>query len=357
MDSNKIKKLKTIKIVNKNNLNLYNNFRDLSRYIQHVISNIDDEQEKRKQGFRLRFINLAASIIKKHPYKIKSSEDLSEYSGIGKGIKSRVDEILKTGTLPELKSDLMGQIKEKITIIEQLSGVHGIGPKMAKQFIEKYKVKNVTELKKKIKSGEIEVGDKLKIALKHHSKFKTNIPRAEIDIVNDMISKIITKIDKDLVFTIAGSYRRGAAKSNDIDVLISHKKYTTKNKYHKSNINILTLLVKQLKKKKFLIDDLTDDTKEKYMGFSKLKGKPIRRFDLIFIPYNSYPAALLYFTGSYQLNTIMRNKAKQMNMRLNQNGLYEYKDNKLKLIRTTSEKAIFRKLKMKYLEPTERNIQ
>ena len=51
------------------------------------------------------------------------------------------------------------------------------------------------------------------------------------------------------------------------------------------------------------------------------------------------------------------NKAKQMNMRLNQNGLYEYKDNKLKMLRTTSEKAIFRKLKMKYLEPTDRNIQ
>ena len=351
------KKNKNITISNKKNLNLYNNFRDLSRYIQHVINNIDNKEEKRKQGFRLRYINLAASIIKKHPYKIKSSEDLKEYSGIGKGIKSRVDEIIKTGTLPELKSDLMGQIKEKMIIIEQLSGVHGIGPKLAKQYVEKYKVKNVTELKKKIKSGEIEVGDKLKIALKHHSKFKTNIPRSEIDIVNDMIAKIINNIDKDLVYTIAGSYRRGAAKSNDIDVLVSHKKYTTKNKYHKSNINLLSLLVKKLKKKKFLIDDLTDDTKEKYMGFSKLKGKPVRRFGLIFIPYNSYPAALLYFTGSYQLNTIMRNKAKQMNMRLNQNGLYEYKDNKLKLIRTTSEKAIFRKLKMKYLEPKDRNIQ
>ena len=357
MDSNKIRKMKSITLSNKNNINLYNNFKDLSRYIQHVINNLTDEQEKRKQGFRLRYINLAASIIKKHPYKIKSSDDLKEYSGIGKGIKARVDEILKTGTLPELKSDLMGEIKEKMDVIEKLSGVHGIGPKMARQFIEKYKVKNVTELKKKIKSGEIEVGDKLKIALKHHSKFKTNIPRAEIDVVNDMICKIISKLDKDLVFTIAGSYRRGAAKSNDIDVLISHKKYTTKNKYNKSNVNILSLVVKELKKKKFLIDDLTDDTKEKYMGFSKLKGKPIRRFDLIFIPHNSYPAALLYFTGSYQLNTIMRNKAKQMNMRLNQNGLYEYKDNKLKMLRTTSEKAIFRKLKMKYLEPTDRNIQ
>ena len=352
-----MKKMKGITLSNKKNLNLYNNFKDLSKYIQHVINNLTDEQEKRKQGFRLRYINLAASIIKKHPNKIKSSEDLNEYSGIGKGIKVRVDEILKTGTLPELKSDLMGEIKEKMNVIEQLSGVHGIGPKMARQFIEKYKVKNITELKKKIKSGEIEVGDKLKIALKHHSKFKTNIPRAEIDIVDQMLAKIIKKIDPDLVYNIAGSYRRGNPTSNDIDVLFSHKKFTTKNKYHKSKINLLSKLVKELKKSKFLIDDLTDDTKEKYMGFSKLKGKPIRRFDLIFIPYNSYPAALLYFTGSYQLNTIMRNKAKQMNMRLNQNGLYEYKDDKLKLIRTTSEKGIFRKLKMKYLEPEKRNIK
>lgn len=356
MDSNKLNKVKNIKLSNKKNLLLYQKFKDLSRYIQHLISNTPDEKEKRKQGFRLRYINLAVSIIKNHPHKIKSSDDLKEYSGIGKGIQARVDEIIKTGTLPELKTDIYEQIKERMTIIEQLSGVHGIGPKMAKQFVDKFKVKNVTELKKKIKSGEIEVGDKLKIALKHHNKFKTNIPRAEIDIVNEMISKIIKKLDPDLVFTIAGSYRRGAMKSNDIDVLFSHKKYTTKNKYHKSNVNLLSKLVSELKKQKFLIDDLTDDTKEKYMGFSKLRGKPVRRFDLIFIPYNSFPAALLYFTGSYQLNTIMRNKAKQMNMRLNQNGLYEYKDNKLKLIKTTSEKAIFKRLKMKYLEPENRNI-
>jgi len=357
MDSNKMKKMKSIKLENKKNMLLYLKFKDLSRYIQHYINNLDDEKEKRKHGFRLRYINLAISIIKNHPEKIKSSQDLKEYSGIGKGIQARVDEILDTGTLPELETKEMESIKEKMNVIEKLSGVHGIGPKMAKQFIEKYKVKNVTELKKKIKSGEIEVGDKLKIALKHHNKFKTNIPRAEIDIVDQMLAKIIKKVDPDLVYNIAGSYRRGNPTSNDIDVLFSHKKFTTKNKYHKSKVNLLSKLVKELKKNKFLIDDLTDDTKEKYMGFSKLKGKPIRRFDLIFIPYNSYPAALLYFTGSYQLNTIMRNKAKQMNMRLNQNGLYEYKDDKLKLIRTTSEKAIFRKLKMKYLEPEKRNIK
>ena len=352
-----MKKMKSIKLENKKNMLLYLKFKDLSRYIQHYINNSTDDKEKRKNGFRLRYINLAISIIKNHPDKIKSSEDLKEYSGIGKGIQARVDEILKTGTLPELETSEMENIKEKMNVIEQLSGVHGIGQKMAKQFIEKYNVKNVTELKKKIKSGEIQVGDKLKIALKHHNKFKTNIPRAEIDIVNQMLSKIIKKIDPELVYNIAGSYRRGKLTSNDIDVLFSHKKFTTKNKYHKSNVNLLSKLVNELKKQKFLIDDLTDHTKEKYMGFSKLKGKPIRRFDLIFIPYNSYQAALLYFTGSYQLNTIMRNKAKQMNMRLNQNGLYEYKDEKLKLIRTTSEKAIFKKLKMKYLEPENRNIQ
>jgi DNA polymerase beta len=350
------KKQKKSKIENKKNQKLYDKFVEYSRYIQNIIDNTEDKSEQRKQQFRLRYIILAGSIIKNHPYIIKSGEDLNEYSGIGKGIKGRVKEILETGTLKELENSVMDKINERFNVIQNLTGVHGIGRKLAQTFIQKHGIKNITELKKKIKSGEIEVGDKLKIGLKYHNKFKTNIPRKEIDIVNDLLKDIISKIDKDLVFKIAGSYRRGKETSNDIDVLLSSKKIKTKAQYEKSKKNYLMEVVKKLKNKKFLIDDLTDDTREKYMGFSKLKGKPVRRFDMIFIPYSSYPAALLYFTGSYQLNTIMRNKAKQMGLRLNQNGLFECKEDKLKLIKTGSEKSIFKKLGMEYLEPTERNI-
>ncbi|XWV25450.1 putative DNA polymerase family X [Tupanvirus deep ocean] len=51
--------------------------------------------------------------------------------------------------------------------------------------------------------------------------------------------------------------------------------------------------------------------KMKYMGFCKYKLNPIRRIDIRFMPYNSLPAAMLYFTGPAALNEEMRNKQKK----------------------------------------------
>ena len=93
------------------------------------------------------------------------------------------------------------------------------------------------------------------------------------------------------------------------------------------------------------------------MGFSKLPRKKVRRIDVRFVPYEYYPAALLYFTGSYELNTQMRQVAKTMGYKLNEYGLFKEKkdgtfaDNPIKV---KSEKDIFKKLKLDYLEPPER---
>ena len=70
-----------------------------------------------------------------------------------------------------------------------------------------------------------------------------------------------------------------------------------------------------------IVDDLTDtDNGTKYMGFSKLPRKKVRRIDIRFVPFDYYPAALLYFTGSYELNTQMRQVAKSMGYKLNEYG-------------------------------------
>jgi len=337
-----------MKITNKHNQVLYNKFTDLIDSIQFTIDKEQDDKKKKQMFFKQRFFKLAKSIIKKHPTKIKSSQDLKEYSGIGKGIKARVDEVIETGDLKEINTQVLNKININKDAITNLTGVHGIGRKMALEFVKKYNVKNISELKKKIKKGEIEVGDKILVALKHHDKFETNIPRKEIDTVNNMLKKIIPKIDKKLIFQIAGSYRRGASFSNDIDILLSHKD-------NKENKGYIQKVVKELKKKKIIIGDLTDNTNSKYMGFSQLKNKPVRRLDIVYTKYDSYGAALLYFTGSYQLNTIMRNKAKKNNMRLNQYGLYNKSNNEWILIPTSTEKEIFNLLDMKYLEPKNRN--
>ena len=88
------------------------------------------------------------------------------------------------------------------------------------------------------------------------------------------------------------------------------------------------------------------------MGFCKYKDNPIRRIDIRFISYDSYYSALLYFTGSSNLNKKMRKIAKELGYKLSEYGLE--KNNKL--IKINSEKDIFDKLNMEYLEPKFREI-
>ena len=62
---------------------------------------------------------------------------------------------------------------------------------------------------------------------------------------------------------------------------------------------------------------------------------------------------MLYATGSKGFNIIMRKKAKEMKMLLNQDGLFDRETNKP--IPTANEHDIFETLGMDYKEPWERN--
>ena len=84
------------------------------------------------------------------------------------------------------------------------------------------------------------------------------------------------------------------------------------------------------------------------MGFSKFKDNFIRRIDIRYIPYHSYHYALLYFTGSSDLNKKMRELAKSKELKLSEYGLFDKNNKKFKV---KSERDIFKKLGLEYLPP------
>ena len=84
------------------------------------------------------------------------------------------------------------------------------------------------------------------------------------------------------------------------------------------------------------------------MGFAQLKENPIRRIDIRYIPYDSYYSALLYFTGSAELNKKMRIIAKNKGYKLSEYGLFKDDGTKLDI---KSEEDMFKKLNMDYIEP------
>jgi DNA polymerase/3'-5' exonuclease PolX len=326
-------------------------FKRLVNYLQLLMENEKDPKEKIKFKFRIESIKKGLKIISKYNNEIRSGDELAEIEGIGKGIISRIDEILEKGKLSEIKSNK--KVMEELNLLEELTDIIGIGPKIAKKLIKQYKLKSVDDLIKRNKTGEIILNDKLLLGLKYYGVYEKNIPRKEIDNIYKYFIKLINKNHPEYIITFCGSYRRGRPTSNDIDVLITSKTVTKQKD--------LKVVVDILRDDKFLLDDLTNGSPStKYMGFCRYNNNPVRRIDIRYMAYESYYTALLYFTGSDDFNRKMRQIAKKKNYKLNEYGLYklEIKGGKLieKQITIESEEEVFKILGMQYKNPGDRNI-
>jgi len=346
------------------NQNIVSEFERLVNFIQTEIDNAKEAKNKKQEianSFRQKQIKNALNLIKNFPKKITNDNinEFAELPGIGKGTVDRIKEIIKIGKLAELDGFKI-LIDPKKKILEDLESIVGVGRVTALNFI-KMGITSVEDLKNKIDSKEIKVNDKILIGIKYYGKFLGNIPRDEITKVNKLIKKEITKLNKEYkldddsnyIFEICGSYRRGKPTSEDIDVLVS-KIGTRMDKEEK--VNHLNRLIKRLYKpiksnnnQPLLVDDITDKYyKTKYMGFIKYKDNPVRRIDIRFVSHDAYASAMLYFTGSAELNLKMRKIAKKQKLKLSEYGLTKEDGTILPI---TTEYDIFKILKIEYLPP------
>ena len=334
--------------------------KEFEKLIAFIQNDIDMNKEVVKNKFRLKQLSRVYSLLKKFPKKITlfNYTELNDVDGIGKSSVERIHEILENGYI-ELTKNFIDTKQEKRDILEELEEIVGVGRINA---LDLYKmgVTSINVLKEKIKNKEIVVNNKILLGLKYYGKYHMNIPRSEMELYSIFFTRFIDSINKKInkkgdknnyMVEICGSYRREKQVSNDIDVLIT--KMGSNNKDMKVNhlerfIRILKEPMKRNDMNPLLVDSMTDNKiKTKYMGFSKLHNNLIRRIDIRFIPYNSYYSALLYFTGSGELNKKMRSIAKTKGYKLSEYGLYKEGE----MIKVTSERDIFKKLDMEYLPP------
>ena len=333
-------------------------FNKLIKFIEFNLNKSENNKEKIANTFRLKQIKNILLIIKKYSEEINLNnlKEFSKLDGIGIGTINRIKEILKNGFLEELKDFNFNEINNDNKIFEELESIIGIGKTNAKKLINKG-ITSIEDLKNKILNNKIKVNNKILLGLKYEGVFKNNIPRKEIDniyeelkiIINNINNKYNLNDNNKYIFELCGSYRREKDTSNDIDILIS--KLNSNSINNNNNLKIIIDELKSLNNNKLLlVDDITDkNIKTKYMGFCKYKNNPVRRIDIRFVPYNSYYTALLYFTGSKDLNTKMRIKAHELGYKLSEYNLIIIDNNKK--IKINSEYDIFKKLKMEYLQP------
>lgn len=332
---------------------LIDEFGKLVQQISHDIEIATDKKIRTTHMFRLKQIEHALSVLKTYPSTIKSSEELHDVKGIGKGIMSRIDEILTTGKLSEITIQQDNAKTSKH--IDALMEVYGIGKKKARELVVDYGIKSVNALKKAYSNGSIELNTNIAMGLKYFTLYEQHIPRSEMQQMEKYMQHTANRMDSKLHVVICGSYRRQKPFSNDIDCMLTHDDIVTHDDLEKTE-NYLQLFVGKMKHKKFIVDSLTgDDVDTKFMGFCQYSGElPVRRIDIRYIPIESYYPALVYFTGSGTFNQKMRHTAKKLGYKLNEYGLYKKHGDTYKRVNVTSEKNIFDVLGMEYVEPQNR---
>jgi len=289
----------------------------------------------KRERYRSRAYRNAAEAIRNHGEVIESgSQAQRDIKGIGKSIGAKIDEMIATGKLSIIEDRPKEEVeKEQATKI--FEGIHGVGPVTAEKWYNQG-YKTLEDLKPIYST----FTDAQKLGYHYYHHLKQRIPRAEMDQIKSVITGIAEKMD--ITYEICGSYRRGEADSGDIDCLIKGG----------PKVN-LTTMITELVNGGYIVGHLAVGT-SKYMGIMKLnKASNARRIDLMVVAPESWPYATLYFTGSKNLNVIMRSKALDLGLSMNEYGMVDHRDNSYP---AKTEQDIFRYLDMEYLEPTQRSI-
>ena len=258
---------------------------------------------------------------------------------VGPGITSTVIEFLTTGKVKELNSL---RSNPKIIAHKELSQIIGVGPVTVEQWWLD-EIKSIKDLKQAIADGKILLNNMQTLGLKYVDDLNQRIPRAVVSEIAASIKSLIDIEDNAIQFEVAGSYRRGAETSGDIDILIT------------GEITLSDVITRLKIDPRFI--EAVSSGKEKITFLYKDTDNIARQVDIIVMNKDKYAAALLYFTGNWEFNAKMRGCAKARGYRLNQNGLFKIiPGGMLQLVKTMTEHDIFKELKLNYIQPSERNI-
>lgn len=289
----------------------------------------------KQDSWRQKAYENAIESIKSLGVKVTTLEDVKGIKGIGKSITAVIDEYITTGVVirvEEIKRGIPKSLRE--LTIEEFQKIWGVGPVKATSLWDSG-MRSLKDVKKN--KGILNANQK--IGLKYYHDLLKPINRKCIDNFKQLLRKQLNqKFGKDsITLKIAGSYRRGAQNSGDIDCLIAGKNCDLED------------IVMYLQEKK-IITDVLSMKKEKFMGIAKENKHGHFRMDIEFLPEHEFQAGLLYFTGSKDFNISMRSRAKSLGYVLNQHGLFKGNER----VHVYTEKDIMNQLNMEFVSPLHR---
>ncbi len=271
--------------------------------------------------------------------KVVAEDRLGELKGIGEGIQKKITELVTTGKLGYYEELKAATPPGLVAMLE----IPGLGPKKIKALHDELSIETVEQLEQACKDGRI-AGLK-GFGEKTQTNILEGINRRRAYASRHLVSEALQRAEPLLEAlrshpdvmrcSAAGSLRRHREVIGDIDLLASSKQPAEVIEFFTSQPGILKVLAKGETKASVLLEG----------GIQS---------DLRVVSDAEYSSALMYFTGSKEHNIVMRQRAIDRGLRLNEYGLFrskeETRDPKL-LVKCRTEEEIFEKLGLHYIPP------
>ncbi len=287
-------------------------------------------------------------------YKAGGVKALMAIDGIGQGLAEKIEEYIKNGKIKEYE-----KLKKTCPVeLEHLTLVQGLGPKSIKTLYGKLGVKTLTDLEKAAKAGQVaelpRFGEKMQENILRGIEYvKGGQGRMLLGDILPLAQQIKERLDSlqgVRVAVVAGSIRRRKETVGDIDILMVANNSAKAANYFCAMPEVAKVLVKGKTKSMVRLHNGLDA-------------------DLRVVAKESFGAALQYFTGSKDHNIELRKIAEEEGYKLNEYGLYKIhpsisldsardkslgvkkEKNKEIMVAGKTEKEIYEKLGLEYIEP------
>ena len=265
---------------------------------------------------------------------VKAGRNLEEIPGIGKSIHEKIVEIVNTGKCGSLE-ELKAKVPPGLT---ELLKLEGLGPKKVKLLYDELKVDSVDRLEKAAQAGRLR--DLAGMGVKTEEKILKSIERYRGGVGRFKLSTGFTYAEAltEYLRAVPGVKRLDPAGS------LRRKKETI------GDLDILAICSRAAKvMDQFVAYEEVKEILAKGETKSSIRLRNGLQVDLRVLDEESYGAALHYFTGSKAHNVAIRERAREMGMKVSEYGVFRAKDEK----RLTGEKEeeVFAAVGLPFIPP------
>jgi DNA polymerase (family X) len=265
---------------------------------------------------------------------VQAGEDLEQIPGIGKSLQEKIEEIVSTG-----KCGFLEELRAKVPpALTELLKLEGLGPKKVKLLYDELGVDSVDRLEKSAQAGKLR--DLPGMGLKTEEKVLKSIEQYRAGMGRFKLS---------VGFTYAQAlleYLKGVPGLKRLDPAGSFRR-------HRETIGDLDLLAICGRGCKVMDRFTTYGDVAEVISEGETKSsvrlKCGLRVDVRVLEEESYGAALHYFTGSKAHNVAIRERAKDLGLKVSEYGVFRAKDEKR--LSGANEEDVFKAVGLPFIPP------